>query len=437
MLARHRGDLSAMTDALERLEELAEAPDTAQPVLGEDLRALALVGLDREYWTGQFGEAEQRIELGRKLAHRIGRPFLEFSSLAYQSSTEFFQSFGRAAEHATRAVELAEQHGWTDEHAAGVACNILGAVLTWQGRLDEAEPWIQRAEGTLRAEAHPEQVIGVWITRAALELGRGRNAEALAAFRSAEQLLDLLAANPLVMALQAFQLFTRVRIGETEGAERALAQFDHDHGDRGETRTTTAVLRLSQDDPGAASAVLAPVLDGSAPLIWPSAVIQAFLLEAIARKTLGDSIAAEAALERALDLAESNGALLWFLLHPVPGLLESYARHPSAHASLVADIQSLQAGTRSAPRATEPRPPLAPLSDSELRVLRYLPTNLTAPEIARELYVSTNTVKTHIHNLYAKLGIHRRAEAVESARALGLLAPSRMGRTKSAELAPN
>ncbi len=58
-------------------------------------------------------------------------------------------------------------------------------------------------------------------------------------------------------------------------------------------------------------------------------------------------------------------------------------------------------------------------------MLRYLPTNLTAPEIARELYVSPNTVKTHIKNLYAKLGTHHRAEAVERARALGLLAPSR------------
>ena len=56
-------------------------------------------------------------------------------------------------------------------------------------------------------------------------------------------------------------------------------------------------------------------------------------------------------------------------------------------------------------------------------VLRCLPSHLSAPEIASELYVSTTTVKTHMRNLYTKLGVHRRAEAVESARALGLLAP--------------
>jgi LuxR family maltose regulon positive regulatory protein len=55
----------------------------------------------------------------------------------------------------------------------------------------------------------------------------------------------------------------------------------------------------------------------------------------------------------------------------------------------------------------------------DLRVLRYL----TAPEIAGELSVSPNTVRTHVKSLYAKLGTHRRAGAVERARVLGLLAP--------------
>ena len=57
-------------------------------------------------------------------------------------------------------------------------------------------------------------------------------------------------------------------------------------------------------------------------------------------------------------------------------------------------------------------------------MLRYLPTDLSGPEIAGELYVSHNTVRTHITHLYGKLGTHTRAEAVARARALGLLAPS-------------
>jgi LuxR family transcriptional regulator, maltose regulon positive regulatory protein len=70
-----------------------------------------------------------------------------------------------------------------------------------------------------------------------------------------------------------------------------------------------------------------------------------------------------------------------------------------------------------------PRPPLGPLSKSEIRVLKYLPTHLSAPEIAGELSLSTSTVKTHMRNLYGKLGAHSRSEAVQSGRVLGLLAP--------------
>jgi DNA-binding CsgD family transcriptional regulator len=64
------------------------------------------------------------------------------------------------------------------------------------------------------------------------------------------------------------------------------------------------------------------------------------------------------------------------------------------------------------------------LTRGETRVLRYLPTNLSAREIADELYVSVNTVKTHQRHLYQKLGARGRSQAVERARALGLLAPS-------------
>ena len=65
------------------------------------------------------------------------------------------------------------------------------------------------------------------------------------------------------------------------------------------------------------------------------------------------------------------------------------------------------------------------LSPSELRVLRFLPTNLTRPEIARSLHVSVNTVNTHIRSIYSKLGATDRSSAVRQARELRLLAIGR------------
>ena len=118
--------------------------------------------------------------------------------------------------------------------------------------------------------------------------------------------------------------------------------------------------------------------------VWVAA---AFLLGAMARDTLGDPDAAERALQRALDLAEPDQLLSPFPLHPL------HHREP--------------------------------LTYGETRVLQYLPTNLSAREIASELRVSVNTVKTHQRHVYQKLGVRSRTQAVEQARAVGLLEPRR------------
>jgi LuxR family transcriptional regulator, maltose regulon positive regulatory protein len=431
--ARQRGNLPVVAEEARRLQVMADDPDATGFGLGDDLRALVLISLgSTEYWAARFAESERHLEQGVALAGRIGRPYLEFTGLAYLATAEFFQSFAVATAHSRLSIELAERHGWTDDPAASIACTTLGLVLAWQERVEQAESWVQRAERTLRAEAQPAELMLIAHVRGVLELARGRDAEALAAFRAVEPLAGRLAEpNPLVLGMRAFQLQAQVRLGETEQAEQTLAGFDDHQRDIGELRIVLAVLRLAQDDPYAASAALAPVLDGSAPLICPAWLAQAFLLDAIARDALGDERAAGQALERSLDLAEPDGALLPFLLHPMPGLLQRHARQRTAHAALIADILSLLAGNEVSLPPAGPQPPPEALSNGEVRVLRYLPTNLSATQIAGELDVSHNTVRTHIRHMYEKLGTHTRAEAVARARVLGLLAPSPQRGTRS------
>jgi LuxR family transcriptional regulator, maltose regulon positive regulatory protein len=431
VLAQRHGNVAAVAGEAQRLRAAAEASDTAQPSLSEELRALALTSLGiAEVLTVRFEEAEQDLEQGVALAGRIGRPFLVFIGLTYLAAIERWRSFGRAEERGRQVIQLAEQHGWTDEPTVGIAYVTLGSVLAWQGRLEEADPWVHRAERTLRAESEPAAGVGVHSVRGLLELARGRDREALAAFQAADRLAGRLATpHRFVMPPRAWLVHALLRLGETERSEQALADLDEHDRERGEIRTALALLRLAQDDPHAASAALAPVLDGSAPVAWRIWLAEAFTLEAIARDRLGDP-AAGRALERALDLAEPDGVLLLFLLHPTLGLLERHARHRTAHAALITEILSLLAGQAPAPPAG-PQPLLEPLSDSEIRVLRYLPTNLSMPEIANELYVSHNTVRTHMRHLYAKLDTHRRADTVARARTLGMLAPPPLkGRAK-------
>jgi LuxR family maltose regulon positive regulatory protein len=427
LLARQRGNLPAVVEEARRLQALADAPDAAPPGLGEDLPGLALINLGiAEVWAGRFEEAERYLEQGVALARRIGRPYLEFSGLAHHALSEIFRStLTRASARARQAVELAEQHGWTHDRAAGIAYGVLANVLVWQGRPEEAEPWVQRAERIVRAEAEPAAALGIYYVRGQLELALGRDADAVPALQAAERLAGQLAAPHMLIApAQAMRLHALVRLGETESAEQALAGLDEQERERGELRIAAAVLRLAQDDPDAATAALAPVLDGSAPLVRQTWLVHAFVLEAMARDTAGDQAAADRAMERALDLAERDRSFLAFVLFPALGLLERHARHRTAHAVLLADIISLLTGKKPAPPPAGPRPLYEPPSDAEIRVLRYLPTHLTAPEIADQMYLSVNTVKTHMYHLYAKLGVHRRHQAVERARTLGLLAPS-------------
>jgi LuxR family maltose regulon positive regulatory protein len=200
----------------------------------------------------------------------------------------------------------------------------------------------------------------------------------------------------------------------------------------GEIRDVVALPRLAQADRQAATTVLMPLLDiPQAHRVWVAA---AFLLGAIARDALGDPDAAGRALQHALDLAEPDQGLFPFLSHPPPTPPDRQERHPSADGNLICQTTDVLAG---GDRPVSPPPPQTrhpeTLTHGETRVLRYLPTNLTAREIAGELYLSVNTVKTHQRHLYQKLGARSRTEAVGQARALGLLASSPRGSDRKPE----
>jgi LuxR family maltose regulon positive regulatory protein len=432
-LAGQRVDLPAAAAEAEKLLALIDGQDDAQlaKVVGEDLRGEILVALGAsELWAGRFDLADRHLEQGLAIARRIANPYLELGGLAHGSQLEAFRSPTLAEQRSKEAIELAERHGWGDEPMAAIAYGVLGAQLVVRGQLDQAEPLLERAERNLGVEVRPAGGMFLRSARGTLELARGRHAEALAAFQHAERL----AASPAtprfrMLFTRARMLLARTRTGETEQVEATLAELDSHERESIEMRVTLATLRMAQHDPDAASAALVPVLDGSATEeAHPQWTVEAWLLQATARETLGDAGAAERALERALEAAESENLLLPFLLHPAPGLLQRYARRHTAHIALASEALNSLARLAE-PAEPLPRVPLLlePLTDSETRVLHYLPTHLTAPEIAGQLHLSVHTVTTHMRHLYAKLGAHRRNEAVDQARTLGLLASSPRG----------
>jgi LuxR family transcriptional regulator, maltose regulon positive regulatory protein len=432
LLARQRGDVPAVAEEAQRLLAQAGTADGAELGMGEERRALALISLgEAETWTFRNEEAERHLEQGVALARQIGRPYLELTGLCYITQIAVIHSFTLGAQRCMEAIELAGRHGWGKQPITGVAYVQLAGAMVGQGRLEEAERWLELAERALRVEIEPIAGITLYWMRGALQLSRGCPERALDAFPGAERLAEGLR-TPLVPTawMRSHALQVLVRLGQTERVEAALGEMNDQERDPAFMRAVTAVLRLASDDPQAATVALEPAIAGSAPPGTPILQVEALLLEAVARGVLGDRAAAQHALERALDLAEPDRLLMPFLFHPAPDLLKRQARHGTAHGALITHILSLLAGTSPAGAVGLAAPPgrtrslREPLSQAETRVLRYLPTGLTMPEIAEQLYLSANTVRTHLRHIYQKLGAHHRGEAVDRARALGLLAPS-------------
>jgi LuxR family maltose regulon positive regulatory protein len=163
---------------------------------------------------------------------------------------------------------------------------------------------------------------------------------------------------------------------------------------------------------------------------WMRSRIEAALLEAVARLLEGEAAAAAAAFAKALELAGPEGFLQVLLdeAPDLPGLLAVAEKHrPAALAAPFAG-RLRQALGGAAPRS--PVPPLPhstgpdPVSDRELEILGLIATGLSNADVARRLYISPHTVKKHLENVYGKLGVKNRTEAIARLQAEGRLAAS-------------
>jgi LuxR family maltose regulon positive regulatory protein len=432
-LARRHSDLRRAQEATRGLEAaLGAAAETNELPVPPDYRALVLINLGiAELWAGRPDDAREHLEDALSHTRRIPRPFLELGCLAHLAIVAPLtgQPLPLALELSERALAIAEEHGWTGQSMTIGAYAMAGTALVRMGRFAEAERHLARAEDTLRLAADPGTEVVLHHARGMLRFGEGRFDEALAAFAQAQGLQRWLASEHVfTFEARGRALQVRVRMGDTEAARLALSGLSTDQRNRAVIRLALAALELEEDNPDQAVETLAPVIKGSAPALserW--ARVEALLLDATARDRLGDRRAAEETLEAALAFAEPEGLLLPFMLWPTRELLERHPKHRTAHATLISTILDMLAG-----HAAPQRGPAAPLrdelSDAELRVVGYLPSNLTAAEIASELVVSTNTVRTHMRHIYAKLNAHTRSEAVARARELGFVGPGAVRR---------
>ena len=433
-LARRRGHLAGVIKQARFLASPITGPSDEDIALGSDLRAAALMNLGTaEAWTlgrPDAPDAERHLREGAVLAREIGRPYLEIGCLAQLGFASLvLHSFATTQQRCREAIALAERHGWGAEPVIAPALIMLAGTLVWTGEFDEGERWLRRTERALQTDTGPDIRLLLHQTAGILHAGRGRHHEALEELSAAEYLGSQLA-DSQALATRATRWLpaTQARLGMTGEARALLATLDDERASSGEIRNARAVICLAEGNPAAALAAVADVLDGTAPVLGYVTVMEAHLLAGLAHRELGDQRAASQAAERALALAEADRLVLPFAMTGSRELLEALPRHESAHAALLADILDVLHGSSPAAKEQSSSPPAEELSPGELRVLRYLPTNLSRPEIAGELSVSPNTVNAHVRSIYAKLQVRDRSSAVRRARELRLLAAA--GRTR-------
>jgi LuxR family maltose regulon positive regulatory protein len=425
--ARLRGDFDSIVEQAGALLGPGDGPTSADAALSSDLKAVALLNLGvTEAWSLRLADSERHLTEGAALAGRIGRPYLQVACLAHLGFAASSSSFALARQRCEEAIRIAARYGWDAEAVTAPALAVLASELIWTGQFDAAECWLDRARRATQAEGEPGIRLLVSLTSALLQAANGHGRRALAEFDAARQMQTLMVSeHGLTIRVTAWTIATQTRLGMLGRARAALSALDGRQARAGEIRNAAAVILLAEQDPAAARRELRGVLGGDVPVLSYRTKVEAHLLDAFACRDLGDQRGAQEATEQALNLAEPDRLILPFALTGARPLLDTMPRHETSHAALITDILDAIRGPDGGRRNQPAMMPAGQLSRSELRVLRFLPTNLTRREIAGELSVSVNTVDTHIRRIYAKLGAADRTAAVDRARELRLLSAGR------------
>jgi len=184
-----------------------------------------------------------------------------------------------------------------------------------------------------------------------------------------------------------------------------------------------ARLALASGDPKGAVALLSDAQSSTVGVLHPATAIELRALAAVAQHQRGNDEEALGLVEEALELAEPEGYQGPFLTigAPLRELISRRIRAGTAHRALAGQLGEALGPDADAVAEQGGSLVLEPLSERETAVLRFLPTPLSKAEIASEMFVSVNTVKTHMKNIYRKLDVTDRGNAVRRARTLHLV----------------
>ncbi len=351
----------------------------------------AIARADIRIAQGRLHEAMRTYEHALQLATAQGDPVLRGTADLYVGMSELERErndLHAATQDLLRSKELGERTGLPQNRCRW--CVAMARTLEAQGDLDGALELLDEAERLYVSDFSPN-VRPVAALKARVWVAQGRLGEALG--------------------------WARERGLSVEDDLSYLREFEHI------TLARVLLVRSQSDRAGGsmleALGLLERLLQAAEAGERTGSVIEILVLQALAHQTQGDIPAALAPLEHALTLAEPEGYVRLFVDEDRPmavlleaatkqGIAPKYVRH------------LLTASGKAEDRAPVKQVVIELLSERELEVLRLLGTDLSGPDIARELMVSLNTLRTHTKNIYDKLGVNNRRAAVRQAEDLDL-----------------
>lgn len=382
-----RGDLEqAYQSHADGMAHLRQAGNISDAVGG----TLALA--DIRLTQGRLREAMRIYEHGLELAIAHGEPQMRGTADMYVGMSEInleYNNLQIATQHLMRSEEQGEHTGFPQNRYRWRVA--MARVRQTEGNFDDAIDLLREAERFYVSDFYPN-VRPISALRARVWIAQGKLGQALGWVH--EQGLSI---EDELTYLREFEHITLARL--------LLARYQHEHTKDSIYQATSLLERLLQ-------AAEAGGRMGN--------VIEILVLQALAHQMQGDISAALVPLERALILAEPEGYIRMFIDEgaPMMFLLEK-ATKKGISLSYVRQLLTAFNTTENKPLPQQNL--IEPLSERELEVLRLLGTELDGPEIARQLMVSLNTMRTHTKNIYTKLGVNSRRSAVRRAEELNLL----------------
>jgi LuxR family transcriptional regulator, maltose regulon positive regulatory protein len=367
-----------------------------------DTFGCAIALADIRITQGRLGDGMRTYEQALQLAPEQGGSVLRGTADMYVGMSELHcerNDLPTARQYLLRSQELGEHNGLPQNRYRWRVA--MARIRKAEGDLGDAIDLLDAAERVYVSDFFPN-VRPVPALRARVQAQRGAVGDALSWVRERGLCVD-----DDLSYLREFEHITLARV--------LLAQHTEERTERSLQEATRLLERL-----------LPAAEEGAR----TGRVIEILVLQALANQRRGDIHAAVASLQRALTLSESEGYVRVFVDEglPMASLLKAVAL--AAPGQEKGTAPSYVDRLLAAINKTEDSDPvhqglIEPLSQRELDVLRLLGTDLGGPDIARELYVSLNTMRTHTKNLYAKLGVSNRRAAVRRAEELNLLSGTR------------